>query len=504
MKKSKKALLWTIVPVLGVSSGVAGAVAGVTNQKTSVDTNNVATPGSATTMATTSSSGVANKLKIVDQTYDVVDIGGKTSSIIQVKVSGSSNLRYDWQINRGTGWSVYAGGPGAYVTRVSPGKTSTILNWTLKCVITDTKTGEKITSEDIKVTILPESGEYINITKQPEAKKTVDGGQEVELTTEAIAIGEYSGKTVGYQWFEYDSNEDKFTEIKDATNSSYTFIAPSNTKASTIKKYVCKYYIKDSSQTKEYLSESNQSIVTIKRDVKEEIKVTLSSNQKVKVDDEITLSVVATSTKTKEENLKYQWYEADVYGKPYKLIKDATSSEYKYKATKADEGKLLFFCVLVTGSIQDGELNHFQSGNIEVEVLSSNGTLGSATNGTFASKLSVTSSVTTNQASVRPTFYPVSGIKTPTYSVEVKGVDSVSELTYKWYYVGRDGKENLIEGSVDSVLTTSKSLYEKVYKDNSYHKVGIKCEIYKGKQLVQTVDQKTDSRFYMTVVIARR
>lgn len=503
MKKSKKALLWTIVPVLGVSSGVAGAVAGVTNQKTSVDTNNVATSSTATTMATKSTSGVASELKLTVQPYDVLAYSGDSGASMRVWVEGQtklSNLKYVWKVNKGNGegWQVHTSG-GWRETLITVPKTETLLNWTFKCEIEDITTGWKTVSKEAKFTVAPSNGRNIRITKQPEPNKTVSGGEKVTLVTSAQAVNSDWGKEIGYQWFEFDSENDKFTLIEGATESTYTFTAPYYSKTQP-KKYVCKYYFTDNKD--KYLSESDQSIVTINKS--EEEKITLSdlkaSRTSIKVGEKTTLSVKAKSNITEDKDLTYQWYKVGSDDLTFEPIKGATEATYEYTAVQSDDNKALIFCVLVAGSVRDDLLYHFQSKNLEVNVGLSSETTGSIDSETLASTLKVSSSVTTNQATVREsTFSLVRGIKAPEYTVNVEGA---SGLTYKWYYVSGNNKQ-LISGADKNVLTTNRSLYEAVYKANDKHRVGIMCEIYQGSKLVKVVDEKTNSRFYMTVITRR-
>lgn len=505
MKKSKKALLWTIVPVLGVSSGVAGAVAGVTNQKTSVDTNNVATSSSATTMATKSSKSTSN-LEIVSQTRDLVTYSDHVEhDTLTVVVKGATKLdrlRYQWYVNKGDRWNLQTSITGRQSVFVDvPKGIKTVQTWTYKCVVTDLTSGSSITSENIKFTITPWAGRYVEVTKQPTSSMTVSSGEKFTLETEAKIIGRHiTGKTIGYQWFEYDSESDKFTLISGANTKSYTFTTEHSNKQQ-VKKYVCRYYFTDN--TGVYVSESSQSTITINKGEEENITISevKASPDSINVGQSTTLSVKATSNVTDTKDLTYQWYKLGKDDRTFEVIKDATSSTYTYKASDADDNKELIFCVLVGGSTRDGVKYHKQSDNLMVKVGLSSETTGSIGSETVTSTLKVSSSVTTNQATVRSkTFYLVPGIKTPEYTVNVEGG---SELSYKWYYVGRDGKQHLIKNAESNVLTANKSLYEAVYKANDKHRVGIMCEIYQGSELVKVVDEKTDSRFYMTVITRR-
>lgn len=61
-------------------------------------------------------------------------------------------------------------------------------------------------------------------------------------------------------------------------------------------------------------------------------------------------------------------------------------------------------------------------------------------------------------------------------------------------------KKYLIEIATEKCLTPTKDLFKKVYKENSYQKVGIMCEVYQNSKLVKTIDQSVNNRFYMNVV----
>lgn len=504
MKKSKKALLWTIVPVLGVSSGVAGAIAGVTSQKTSVDTNNVATSSTATTMATSrSTSKAANELKITVQPYDVLVYSGDTSGAsMNVWVEGTthlSNLKYTWKVNKGDGqgWQLHTSG-GTRGTRITVPTTKTLLNWTFRCEIVDWSTGWTAVSKDAKFTVAPIEGKNIRITKQPEANKTVIGGDQVTISTKAETVGSYRGKEIGYQWFEYDSENNTFTKIAGANSSSYTFKAPYYSTTQT-KKYVCKYYVDN--QTTTYLSESEQSVITINKGERETIKIdSLKADQSViKSGEKTTLSVTATSSKTTD--LKYQWYKANDE-QHFEKIDGANKSTYEYTATDADANKTLIFMVMVEGAEY-----YLQSNNLLVKVVPSE----TGVNSEVPSKeLKVKSEIWGNQAAVNSNFKSLMNIDHWWYKVEVQGQSSSDNVTYQWYYVGQDGKEHEISGEKKSTLSpnSNSELFKSIYEDNASHRVDIICKVYKNGQLSNIVGKTSEStdynhRFFMTVMKAR-
>lgn len=402
MKKSKKILLWSILPVLGISGGVAGVAAGVKNHNTSTNINSTVALNSATSLTRSKTiNEIESNLKIIDQTYDVLvnsddDLGDELFvEVDDSELDYSIDLTYNWYVNKGNGWYLYATDTSSSnrseLTVTIEEEVSLMETWTFRCIVTDNESHETTTSEDIKFTITPWEGSYIQIAEQPIRKQEFGGGQEVTLNVKANFVGVLEKDKVYYRWFEYDSENDKFTPIDGATESTYTFTTPFISKTQT-RKYVCRFYLK--SDFGNYISESNQAIVTINK------------------------------------------------------------SEPGTKPTET---------------------------------------------------LSVTSSVKSNQASVRNNFHSNSRISGAWYEVDVKDKKSNEKLVYEWYYVGRNGKEHLIEGTNNSnKLTPNKKLFESVYKDNSNHRVSIICKIYKDGKLDTIVNEKTNSRFYLNVVTNNR
>lgn len=333
---------------------------------------------------------------------------------------------------------------------------------------------------------------YINIDLQPVARIEVESGSKVTLSTKATTIGsKYAAKEIGYQWFQYDSNKNSFTKIENANKSTYEFETKKYTENNT-EKYVCRYYFLDNPNV--YLSESNQAIVNIKAFIQEDIKITSlkASSDVVKSDDKVTLSVEATSSHTKD--LKFQWYLANNQTYEFKPIDGATSSTYEYKAEKVDEDTKFIFMVMVKG-----QQYYLQSDNLVIKVIPSSGIVETPND-----SLEVKESIWTNQVTVNSNFNPWTRLNTWLYKVEVTNSNPNDNLTYKWYYVGRNGKEHLIDSSNSNELRPNKDLFRNAYNDNSSHRVGIMCKVYNNGQLVKIVDQKTNPRLYLSIVTMNR
>lgn len=525
MKKSKKILLWSIVPILGASGAIAGVVAATTTNSTSIVSTNVAEDSvsgknSATSSVdsntgasasdTTASSGVAansttgsntstsTNLKITYLSDYVQTFSGTQTNVSIVATGKTTNIKYRWYVNKndGDGWKLLVSA-GRGSVQVDAPTTTEVLSWSLYCQVTDETTKETVKSNEVQFTILPSDGRYISATSQPTTTLNVKGGESVSLNTEAKIVGNlYAGKTIGYQWFKYNSTSGQYEEIKDATSSTYSFTA-SYYETNTVEKYLCRYYFVNGSK-KVYLNESKIATVNVEatEKVKESIKISSLSATSTSINSgsDTTLSVVAKSNLT--ESLSYQWYKTNSNGK-FVLISGANQSTYKYVADEVDSATDVIFMVMVKG--QD---YYLQSSNLVIRV----NPVGTSTDvETPTNELKIKATVVQNQAPVNDKFESWAPITGYWYSVEItEGAKSSDNITYQWYYAGADGVEHEISNATSSTLTPNTSLFKDIYENNSSHRAQLICKVYKNGKLSNVVDQSTYYKFYMSVGVVTK
>lgn len=489
MNKKKKLLFWGFTTILSISTIMTSVITSISNS--------VLVLNSTTTSTYNNNNINISNLEISNQSLDEQTFNGLPGSLhVYVKDSESNPYDYEyiWTVNKndGSGWQYYKTITGINTVQVEAQTTNSLLDWTFRCQVRKISTGDRITSQDIKFSFLPLEGMYINIDLQPTSKIEVESGSKVTISTKASIIGsKYASKEIGYQWFQYDSNKNSFTKIENANKSTYEFETKKYTE-NNIEKYVCRYYFLDNPNV--YLSESNQAIVNIKAFIQEEIKITSlkASSYDVKSDSKITLSVDATSSHTKD--LKFQWYVADNETYEFKPIVNATSSTYEYTAEEVDEDTKFIFMVMIKG-----QQYYLQSDNLIIKVIPHDEFVE-----TPNYTLEVNEVIWTNQVTVNSNFNPWTRLNTWLYKVEVTNPNPNDNLTYKWYYVGYNGKEHLINNSNSNELRPNKDLFRDAYNDNSSHRVGIMCKIYNDGQLVKIVDQKTNPRLYLSIVTMNR
>lgn len=489
MNKKRKLLFWSFTALLGISTTITSIAISASKS--------IATLNLTATNTYSINNKSASKLEIGNQSLNEQTFSGLPGSL-QVYINGSehnpNDYQYTWKVNKNDGndWQVYNTIVGKNTIQIESKITNELIDWTFRCEVQQLSTKEKVTSQDIKFSFLPIEGSYINVNIQPIAKITAESDTKVTLTTNASIVGsKYSNKSIGYQWFRYDSTKNSFTKIENANQSTYEFKTQKYAET-TIEKYVCRYYFTDNPEV--YLNESNQSIITINPFKQEKISITSleATPNIIKSGEKTTLSVKATSTHT--DNLTYQWYLANNKTYEFQIIEGATSSTYEYTAEAVTEDTNLIFMVMVKGTQY-----YLQSDNLNVKVVPSSYIIETPTN-----NLEVTSTVYTNQAAVKSDFYPWARVDRWWYKVEVKNNNSTSNLTYQWYYVGHNGKEHLIDGATENTLTPTKDLFKAIYNDNSNHRAQIMCKIYNNGKLAKIIDQKTNHRFYMTVGIMNR
>lgn len=523
MKKMKKALLWSIVSILGASGAVAGAIVGTSTNLTTVE-NSIATndsiSGNNSTSANSTDTSSSDKttdsgsynntnnssntsttanaaLKIV-YLNKYVETFSETPANVSILATGSGYINYKWYVNKndGNGWKLKSSSSlGSY--QVDAPSTNEVLTWTFRCEVTDMSTKEKITSDEVQFTILPSDGRYISVTTQPSSLTSAKGGDVVTLSTTAAQSGSlHKGESIGYQWFKYNSTFGKYEEISGANSEKYIFVADYSDTTTTTK-YLCKYYFISKSSNVVYLSESHVATVTIEATKKpeEQIKITslLASSYSIKSEEKTTLSVTASSNLT--SSLSYQWYKANNSGE-FEAITGATNSTYEYTAEKISSTTEVIFMVMVKG-----EDYYLQSDNLTITV---SPVAESTKEEIPTNELTVTSSIYQNQAPVNDKFESWSPITRAWYVVNVTNATNDDLVTYQWYYAGSDGVEHLIEGATNSSLTPTTSLFKSIYENNSSHRAQIICKVYYNRTLSNIVDQNSNYKFYMTVGIVTR
>lgn len=531
MKKSKKILLWSIVPILGASGAIAGVVAATTANSTSIvntnvvedsvsgknsATSNVALDTGASASDTTASSGVATNstrgsntststssatstsLKISYLSDYVQTFSGEQTNVSIVATGKTTNIKYKWYVNKndGKGWNLLASA-GRGSVQVDAPTTNVVLNWSLYCEVIDYGANESLKSNEVQFTILPSNGRYISVTSQPTTTLNVKGGESVSLNTEAKIVGSlYAGKTIGYQWFKYNSSSGQYDEISGATSSTYSFTA-NYYETNTSEKYLCRYYFVNGSK-KVYLNESKIATVNVEaaEKVKEHIEISslTATSRSINSGSETTLSVAAKSNLT--EKLTYQWYKTNSSG-AFELITGATGQSYTYKAETVQSATNVIFMVMIKG--QD---YYLQSGNLSIRV---NPKDQSSIVETPTNDLKIETTVIQNQAPVDSNFVSWAPITGYWYSVNVtSGVSSSDKITYQWYYAGSDGVEHEISGATNSTLTPNTELFKNIYENNKSHRAQLICKVYKNDKLSNVVNQSTNYKFYMTVGVVTR
>lgn len=535
MKKTKKILLWSIVPILGASGAIAGVVAGTaTNSTTIVSTNTTedsvsgnnsasssvesnptnesnssastgtsassgtATSSSGSNTTTSTSTSTATNLKITYLAKNVVTFSESSANVVALATSKTTNIKYRWYVNKndGQGWSL-SRSSGIGSVQIDAPKTDKVLSWTFICKVTDETTKESVASDEVQFTILPNGGRNISVATQPTSSLTTKGGETVTLSTSAVGKGSgYTSKTIGYQWFKYNSTSGQYVEVAGATSATYSFKA-GYYGTDTVEKYLCRYYFTDDSK-KVYLNESNVSTVTVEATKKPEEQVKISSlkatSTSINSGEKTTLSVSAESNLT--NSLTYQWYKASANGE-FTQISGANSSTYEYTGDSVESATDVIFMVMVKG--KDYCL---QSSNLVVRV----NPVGASTEVETPSKeLTVKATVVQNQAPVNDKFQSWATITGYWYGVEVTaGATSSDKITYQWYYAGADGIEHEISGAKESTLTPNTELFKNIYNNNSSHRAQLICKVYKNGKLSNVVDQSTFYKFYMSVGIVTR
>lgn len=307
MKKSiRKFTLGILAATTGVLVASAAGVAGwALTQKNSQN------------KLTSITSSLNGSFNVVYHSQNVTVKQGEATTLVVSTTGETSNLIYNWYVDKGNGegYSIVQGG--AYKTYLlDEGQTrniSELTHWTYKCEIKDRITFDTLVVEDIHVTIQPTSQTFVTVIDQPEANVKLESGATATLSTNAISSDRNS---VVYQWFVDKGDDNGFQAISGATQSSYIIPASETTVSKqTVKKYLCRYA--SSANPKKFLNESEVSIVTITPKTGVDLnKPTLNST--VKITDQSTLNpTVNTNGSTSlsvwaqysgSDYLVYDWY----------------------------------------------------------------------------------------------------------------------------------------------------------------------------------------------------
>ena len=303
MKKSiKKFTLSILAATTGFLVASAAGVAGwAFTQKNSQNNSNLAS-------SLKESFGVANRSQNVtvkqgQEAILLVNTDGLTSDLI---FNWYDHIIYNWYIDKGdgNGYSiVQSGKKSTYLLDESQTRNiSELTHWTYKCEIINKSTNKTLLAEDFYVTIKPTSPAFITIIEQPQANVKLESGATATLSTNAISSDK---KSVVYQWFVDNGDNNGFQAIPGATQSSYT-IPASETIVSqqTVKKYLCRYA--SSANSSKILDESEVSIVTITPRRTVEIITQSTLNPTVNTNGATSLSV--STQYSGSDYLVYDWY----------------------------------------------------------------------------------------------------------------------------------------------------------------------------------------------------
>ena len=252
----KKSIRKFTLSILAATTGVlVASAAGVTGW--------ALTQKNSQNKLTSITSSLNGSFDVVNHSQNVTVKQGEATTLVVNTTGETSNLIYNWYVDKGNGkgYSIVQGGAkNTYL--LDEGQTrnvSEITHWTYKCEIKDRFTIDTLVVEDIHVTIQPTSETFITIYDQPQANVKLESGKTTTLSTRAVSSDR---KSVVYQWFVDNGDNNGFQAISGATQSSYTIPASETTVSQqTVKKYLCRYA--SSANPKKFLNESEVSIVTI-------------------------------------------------------------------------------------------------------------------------------------------------------------------------------------------------------------------------------------------------
>lgn len=455
MRNNKK-LLKTLLPLLGATTLAASAAFVVTSCSTNNQTNYI----SDAYFDEYAVDATSNNLAITYQSRDVqVKYNEETTLIVNTNstLQTQGDLLFNWYVDKsdGEGYKLVQGGTlNTYrVDTTITKKATNILHYRYRVTATSRyDSSETISSDEINLTILPDSTTYVTVRTQPTATQTVDSGTSVTLST--VATISHS-KTIGYQWFQFDSNN-KLSLIEGATSASYTFTATNTTSSTLSNKFICRYY--DTSKPSTYLNESNVAVVKINpaedndntTDNKDNQSTTTetmtitslsASNKVVNPNQSTVLSVTATSNLT--TNFTYQWFELNNDGLTWSRIDGATEKDYTVTPSTANN------------------LDHIITKTYMVQVKGKNITLQSSEVSVKIQPKSVYDTEVTSNITITSQSPTIQDLSTNNYLilfVNATNGTATNDLIFDWY-VSKDGSEDysLIQGGTNNAYTITSS-----------------------------------------------
>lgn len=259
---------------------------------------------------TSITSSLNGSFDVVNHSQNVTVKQGEATTLVVNTIGETSNLIYNWYVDKGNGegYSIVQGGTkNTYL--LDEGQTkkcSEITHWTYKCEIKNRFTIDTLVVEDIHVTIQPTSQTFITIYDQPKANVQLESGATTTLSTKAVSSDK---KSVVYQWFVDNGDNNGFQAIPGATQSSYT-IPTSQTTVSqpTVKKYLCRYA--SSANSNKFLNKSEVSIVTITPNTiaNSTVKIIAQSTLNPTVNTNWSTSLSVSAQYSGYDYLVYDWY----------------------------------------------------------------------------------------------------------------------------------------------------------------------------------------------------